>query len=123
MVSVPAFILRRLYVKGSLRNTEDGFRFELRNRLGSGYARQMLPLVVDGEEVPLEDTTFEVEGEEVSFAQVSAERPFTLPMNRSTVIKVRGTRLSPGVHTIVMGFQVAGLGTLKFDFKDAVADG
>ena len=38
MVTVPAFLLRRLYVKKSLRNTEDGFEFELRNRLGSGYA-------------------------------------------------------------------------------------
>ena len=36
MVTVPGFLLRRLYVKQSLANTEDGFQFELMNRLGSG---------------------------------------------------------------------------------------
>ena len=54
MVSVPGFLLRRLYVKQSLRNTSDGFEFELRNRLGSGYAHRLLPLTVDGNELPIE---------------------------------------------------------------------
>ena len=40
MVSVPGFLLRRLYVKESLKNTDTGFEFLLRNRLGSGYAPQ-----------------------------------------------------------------------------------
>ena len=47
MVTVPGFLLRRLYVKQSLRNTEDGFEFQLRNRLGSGYAHKMWPLKLD----------------------------------------------------------------------------
>ena len=37
MITVPAFLLRRLYVKGSLRNTAAGFEFEIKNGLGSGY--------------------------------------------------------------------------------------
>ena len=51
MVTVPGFLLRRLYLKGSLRNTSSGFEFQLRNRLGSGYAHKLLPLTVDGVEV------------------------------------------------------------------------
>ena len=49
MVSVPGFLLRRLYQRGSLKNTETGFKFLLANRLGSGYAHGMLPIIVDGE--------------------------------------------------------------------------
>ena len=52
MVTVPAFLLRRLYVKKSLRNTENGFEFELRTRLGSGSAFTLQPLTVDGVELP-----------------------------------------------------------------------
>ena len=48
-MQVPAFLLRRLYVRGSLHNDGDGFAFQLKNSLGSGYAEQMLPLTVDGE--------------------------------------------------------------------------
>ena len=47
MVSVPGFLLRKLYVKGSLKNTDTGFQFQLRNSLGSGYAHKMMPLQVD----------------------------------------------------------------------------
>lgn len=122
MVTVPGFLLRRLYVKGSLRNSEAGFQFELLNKLGSGYARKMLPLTVDGAEVPLDRCTFSsVDGNCFLFSEVSPESPFTLAMNKSTVIAVKHARLSPGVHKVGMAFQVAGLGTLRFDFNDTVA--
>ena len=39
MVTVPAFLLRRLYVKGSLRNSDEGVQFQLMNKLGTGYAK------------------------------------------------------------------------------------
>ena len=48
-MKVPGFLLRRLYVKGSLAATEGGFEFQICNRLGSGYARRLLPLTLDGE--------------------------------------------------------------------------
>jgi hypothetical protein len=121
MVTVPGFLLRRLYVKGSLRNSEAGFQFELLNKLGSGYARKMLPLTVDGAEVPLDRCSFSVDGKWFLFSEVSPERPFTLAMNKSTVIAVKDAPLSPGVHKVGMAFQVAGLGTLRFDFNDTVA--
>jgi len=121
MVTVPGFLLRRLYVKGSLHNTEEGFAFSLRNQLGSGYARQMLPLKVDGEEVPLSACTFRVEGtEEVPFEAVSPERPFTLALNRTVEVRVRGRHLEPGPHRVEMGFVVQGFGALRFDFTDTV---
>lgn len=122
MVTVPGFLLRQLYVKGSLRNTEEGFAFALRNRLGSGYARRMLPLRVDGEEVPLSACAFRVEGgeEEVPFEAVTPERPFTLALNRTVEVRVRGRRLEPGAHRVEMGFEVQGFGPLRFDFTDTV---
>jgi hypothetical protein len=57
MVSVPGFLLRRLYVKGSLRATDEGLSFELKNSLGAGFAKRMLPLTVDGEEVAMKTPT------------------------------------------------------------------
>ena len=46
-MKVPGFLLRRLYVKGSLRATETGFSFELHNSLGSGSVNEMRPLTLD----------------------------------------------------------------------------
>ncbi|MDP7535021.1 MAG: hypothetical protein QGI88_14780 [SAR202 cluster bacterium] len=123
MVSVPAFLLRRLYVKGSLRNSATGFEFELRNRLGSGYAYGLWPLIVDGEEVEANETFFEYEGERTAFSDVSREKTFALAMNRSIKIDVTGVTLDDGPRKIGMAFDVPGLGTLRFDFTDIPADG
>ena len=123
MVSVPGFLLRRLYVKQSLRNTSDGFEFELRNRLGSGYAHKLWPLTVDGDEVPIDQTSFLLDGDETAFGDVSRGSTFALTMNKTITVRVKGTSLQPGARKVGMGFDVPGLGTLKFDFRDLVEDG
>ena len=121
-MKIPAFLLRRLYVKGSLRATGEGFEFQLRNRLGSGYARRLLPLTLDGTELDMALTTFEVGGKRLSFDAVSQTTPFTLAMDKTTTIAFEGGRLVAGPHRIDMRFEVAGLGELGFDFSDVAAD-
>ena len=123
MVTVPGFLLRRLYVRGSLQNTELGVQFQLINRLGAGYAREMLPLAVDGEEVPLDACAFSVDGTLQPFSGVSEGTPFTLDLNKTTTITITGIVLSAEPHTIGMGFKVAGLGMLHFDFTDVPSHG
>lgn len=123
MLTVPSFILRRLYVKGSLRNINDGFQFDLCNKLGAGYARKLLPIVADGQPAAIERCSFHAGGAIHSFQEVSNHSPFTLALNKTTVITVRGQPLAEGPHTIGMSFEVPGLGLLKFDFTDLVAHG
>ncbi len=122
MVTVPGFLLRRLYVKQSLKNTDEGFEFKLLNRLGSGYAYKMRPVTVDGRELPLDSATFDLDGEATGFDEVSQDRTFTLAMNKSIIIRVSGTRLDPGPCKIGMAFDVPGLGALGFDFIDTIAE-
>ena len=119
-MEVPAFLLRRLYVKGSLRAVAGGFAFDLKNSLGSGYAEQVLPLTLDGEEVPLASTRFEVGGQTTRFDEVSGARPMTLGMNRTVTISVEGHSLTPGKHKLGIGFIVAGMGRMEFDVTDAI---
>jgi len=120
MVTVPGFLLRRLYVKQSLRNTPRGFEFQLLNRLGSGYAHRLWPLTVDGVEVPLGKTSFLLEGQETPFDAVTKESTFMLASNKTITVRTEDVILEPGVHRVGMGFDVPGLGTLKFDFRDVV---
>ena len=123
MVTIPGFLLRRLYVRGSLRNVDHGVQFQLMNRLGAGYARRLLPLALDGREVPLERCSFTVDGRDFSFGVVSAETPFTLDLDKATTITISDASLTHEPHTIGMGFEVAGLGVLQFDFTDVPSDG
>jgi len=119
-MQVPGFLLRRLYVKGSLRGANGGFEFDLKNSLGSGYAEEVLPLTLDGEELPAASTRFVIDGEAVRFDEVSAEKPMTLAMNKTLTIGVDGPTLSPGKHKLGIGFVVKGMGKLQFDVTDAM---
>ena len=120
MVSVPGFLLRRLYVKESLKNTPTGFEFQIMNKLGSGYAHGMAPVTVDGEAQDMSGTFFVMDDQETPFDQVSKENTFTLALNREITIWVDGVALEPGARKIGMGFAVPGLGMLKFDFTDVI---
>ena len=121
MITVPPFLLKRLYAKGSLRNNDDGFEFELKNSLGSGYGTELLPLIMDGKELPKEDSYFALDTEEIPFTAISEDKPFTLAMNKTSKILVRGVNLSEGPHRIGFSFVAQGLGKLGFEVNDMVA--
>lgn len=123
MPLVPAFILRRLYVKESLRNTPTGWHFTLRNSLGSGYATGLVPLKLDETtEIPMSESWFvdEESGTSITFDQVSEYNTFGLKMNKEIVINVSGKQLSPGDHTVYFGCIVPGIGQIGFDFSDTI---
>jgi len=122
MITVPGFLLKRLYVKGSLCNTPEGFKFELKNSLGSGWGSEIFPLVVDGQELPKEKSCFAVNGEELHFSEVCKEKPFTLAVNKTVTILVRGTTLSGGPHKVNFRFVAQGLGKLGFEVADVVSN-
>ena len=121
-MQVPAFLLRRLYVKGSLRHENGGFAFDLKNSLGSGYAEQVLPLTIDGAPVPVESAAFITDGATIQFGDVSSENPITLGLNKLVTITVDGRTLDAGKHKIGIGFMVTGMGKMEFDVTDAIPD-
>ena len=80
----------------------------------------MTPIVIDGVEVPLQDAAFMLDGTATPFSAISKDSAFTLALNKTIGVRVSGVTLTPGVHKIEMGFEVPGLGTLRFDFTDTV---
>ena len=87
-MKIPEFILRKLYVRGSLRNTANGFEFKLKNALGSGYAVQLLPLRVDGNEIAIKTTCFYIDQKIIPFMDINEDNPFTLVMNKDIKIPI-----------------------------------
>jgi len=121
MITVPPFLLKRLYMKGSLRSNEQGFQFELKNTLGSGYGTELLPVTLDGNEVPIENSYFALDTEIIPFSAIGKDKPFTLAMNKKVTILVKGMTLSEGPHKIGFSFVAQGLGKLGFEVADLVA--
>ena len=121
MLSVPTFLLRKLYVRGTLRNTNTGMEFRLRNDLGSGYAEEMMPLTLDGRALPLESCFFANQDDTRRFDLVTKQDPFCLVLHSETSIIAKNVTLSSEAHRIELGFRVPGLGVLRFDFEDIPA--
>lgn len=121
MVAVPSFLLKRLYVKGSLRNSPEGFQFELKNTLGSGYGKELLPLVLDGQDLPLENSYYRLDSQAVPFSAVNDEKPFTLAMNKTLTMLVKGVTLADAPHKLKIGFVAEGIGLLSFEVIDVPA--
>ena len=122
MVSLPSFMLGRLYVKGSLKNADGGFEFQLRNILGAARAHRMSPLELDGAELPTESTYFILDGKEVAFSGVSKDSTFELQMNETITVWVDRVTIEPGPHKVEMEFDAPGMGTVRFDFTDIAAE-
>ncbi|MCS7104723.1 MAG: DUF6379 domain-containing protein [Thermofilaceae archaeon] len=124
---IPRYLLRQLYVKGSLENVDlnadgspDGVRLKLRNTLGGGTVRGKLRVKVDGEEVPADKVWLEFKGWKMK-ASEAADRSFYVSVGDEIVITLElGKGISPGEHKIELELDTQELGPVGFDVTDTV---
>ena len=122
MFKVPGFLLKKIYIRGSLRNDDEGFQFQLKNSLGSGHTCKLLPLTLDGVELPQEDSFFSVEAASVCFNAVSPARPIALTKDTPTTVQVKGRTLAQGPHKVGMGLDLEGIGEVWLSVEDVVQE-
>jgi hypothetical protein len=121
MGSIPAFLLERLYAKGSLRNTAAGFELTIQNTLAPGTIVGLEPLQVDGEEYALERTKAVLpDGTQLSSSDLSAESPMRFAVGDRVTIQVDGFSLSPGLHKLVISPKTKEAGVLHIRAADNV---
>jgi hypothetical protein len=120
MPAIPGFLLKGLYVKGSLRNTDDGFEFQIKNEIQDGYMIRAMPLKVDRKPVPMKDSSFVLEGVEVMSSDVSEDNPVLMPKGKAITAKVRGMTLRRGRHTLEIASEAKGFGEIRFSISDTV---
>ena len=120
MSAVPSFLLKKLYLKGSLKNTERGFEFRIKNILAPGTIVDLTSLEVDGREVLLDRVTVAWEGREARAAEVSPERPFPFDVNVEAALRVEGEQLTAGSHQISLTVVTKEVGELTIPIADSV---
>ena len=117
----PAFVLNKLYVKGSLKNTETGFQFDLKNVVDSGTLVEIGPITVDGKpyEAPL--ITVVTNSQERAGDQVMRTNPLPVHLGMLFTLRLNGEPLAAGEHAVQVSVLTREIGRLKFDFKDTLA--
>lgn len=118
---VPSFLLKKLYVKNSFKNTSDGFELTLRNALAPGTLTGFGPLKIDGRDIPLDQLYISVGGQPpVRASDVSAGAPRAFPLNVAVTFRVQGQPLAPGKHQVHLIVNTKEAGELKIEAEDTI---
>ncbi|MBC7223069.1 MAG: hypothetical protein H5T59_02135 [Anaerolineae bacterium] len=120
MPAIPAFMLKKLYVKGSLSNVEDGFQLTLKNTLAPGTIIGFKPLVVDGQEYTPEQITVTSGAKSVSASEISPSRPYPFPVGSTATVHVVAEPLSAGEHALALAVETREVGELKIEVSDSL---
>ena len=121
MSSVPVFLLKKLYVKGSLKNTATGFELAIQNNLAPGTIVGLAPLRIDGAEFPLAQTTVLLpDGKKLAMGDVSNQQPLRFNVGDRVTIQVEGQPLPAGPHKIIVSPKTKEAGTLPIPADDTI---
>ncbi len=124
-MGVPATLLRRWYVEGSLRNTSQGFTFTLKNRLAPATVVQVIEAHAMGhvylpETIWLEHRNGAGVTRWIWGKHISRANPFLFQINDVVRVHIRGARLAPGHHLITLELEVLEVGNLRVPVEDDI---
>lgn len=119
-LSVPAMILRRLYVKRSLKNIDNGFEFTLKNILADASIVKPLEISVNDNPVPVDKITLISDSKTISNKDISESNPLEFSLNTTVTVRIEGVKLEQGEHKILITGVTKEYGKIKFDIKDKI---
>ncbi len=118
MAKIPEFLLKALYVKGSLQKQGNGFEFQMKNDLGPARIIGANPLQLDRRPIPLDKCSFVHGDQEAGFGEVTAEQSVLMRKGEAVTIRVTDQPLRPGRRTIGVNFIVKDMGNVSFSVTD-----
>ncbi len=120
MPYIPPALLKKLYVKGSLSNTEEGLAFKLKNTLAPGTIVAFKALVVDGAPCPLESVYLKTASGERPAEGISSKTPLMLALNLEVTVVIKGLKLEAGQHKITVKVSTKEVGDLEIPVEDEI---
>ena len=120
MAKIPEFLLRALYVKGSLKNHDDGFEFQMKNELGPARIVGTKMLTLDRKPIPLDSCLFVHSGQSASFADVTPEKSVLMRKGEAVSVRVGRKKLRRGRHVLGVNVIVKDMGQVSFSVSDQI---
>ncbi len=120
---IPSMLLKKLYTLGSLRNTDAGVQFAVKNRLSDVELVGLRKIAIDGKDVPLNTIQLVLsDGRALEPAQISNASPLPFPLRTPLIVQTKLPALPKGKHEIEIGFEAKNFGKLHFKVDDAISD-
>ena len=118
---IPSFLLAKLYVKGSLKNTENGFEFNLKNIIDSSMLIGIGPINVGEKNYQGNAIEMTLGERTINGAELSRSNPLPVHMGVLFKVSVSGDNLEAGEQKITVVATTSDIGKIKFDIHDHVA--
>lgn len=120
---IPSMLLRQLYTFNTLKNTENGIQFSIKNRLTDVNFSELISIKINGLEIPKDKISFDLgEGQVISANNISESNPIVFPLRKTATVNCANGNLPTGKHKIEIAVKAKGYGSLKFDVEDAIAE-
>jgi hypothetical protein len=118
---IPSFLLAKLYVKGSLKNNDTGFEFNLKNIVDATTLIGIGPIEAGGKPYDAGSIAMIVAGTTYRGEELSREHGVPVRMGVPITVKVEGGQLAGGEQKVALAATTSDIGKIKFDFSDTVA--
>lgn len=122
MAMIPSLLLKQLYTFASLKNTGDGIRFSLKNRLSDAKVTDFLGLSINGKSISLDNIVLDLGGGNTLTPKDVAKGSIDFPLKKTLEISVEMPELEIGKHSLEITFQAKPFGKLKIKVEDAISE-
>lgn len=118
---IPQLVLKQLYTFGSLKNTSDGIKFSLKNRLADARITRIAGIFIDNNELPLDKVSIDFgNGKNIKPIEINKEDFLDFPLRKVVTIFAKSKELKEGKHNIRIGFTVEPFGSLELKVDGSI---
>lgn len=120
---VPSMLLKQLYTRGSLSNTETGLSFLLKNRLKDAKIKELISIKINDNVFPLDKISLKIAGQEIIKAsQINEAEDVNFPLRSVAQFLIdHNEELPLDKHEIEISFKASPFGLLKFTIEDSIS--
>jgi len=118
---IPSFLLAKLYVKGSLKNNDTGFEFNLKNIIDPTMIIGIGPINVGEKSYESDSISMILAEKTYPGAELSRENSVLVRVGIPITVKVAGERLQPGIQKVSVSATTSDIGRIKFDLSDTAS--
>ncbi|MCK5537785.1 MAG: hydroxymethylglutaryl-CoA reductase [Bacteroidales bacterium] len=118
---VPKLLLKQLYTRGSLNNTETGIQFSVKNRLKDAQLKGIEHISIDGKEIDL-DLVEITDGKREAIPVKTINKSYTVdfPLKKTIIFNIKTEHLDEGKYKLKFVIYADPFGKLEFEVEDSV---
>ena len=114
MSIIPSFLLKKMYKKGSLRETAEGIAFDLKNILGPGIITGINCIIINEEQYKSPVIKILTSGMAIIAEHISDDNPILFRLNQEGTLLLEGAKgLKEGLNKIIVDLISGDVGRIQ----------